>query len=320
MRDVIDEKADTSIHQCIKALPAVANFTSKITEQAFIGNVFLNPDWRLYSFHITSEQYIKGLSFHRDKQQTLEAFISDEIANISALTKPAQQSQRNDLPLLMLQNIDWQPVAEHDIEDLTKPFEYHLRENNVQPVQFFTTRLAFYPNTSLISFKIINETKEYWRYFLEVIPTNIQTQYPINDKSHFYTLNGLSAPIHDCNAIVPLSIDEDNVLDYMSFFCFFVQAEEGSFYLIQQQNDKALPTLLWKDCYIHNNAPLKLRTQFKPPKILRKTEDGFVCEATMYYGTNISVVTMDVSHNGKVVLKKTKKICEGLPYRMQITL
>ena len=46
--------------------------------------------------------------------------------------------------------------------------------------------------------------------------------YYLTDQGNLFRLNGTSPPIHEVNAKAPIKVNEENVLEYLRFFCFFV--------------------------------------------------------------------------------------------------
>jgi hypothetical protein len=314
MLDIFDAAVDAQFTQTIEQHPAVAKYTSKTNAEVYKGNVFLLPDWRLYEFHIPLLHYKQCFMFRPDKQQSIDAFVNYENANITKLNQPALRDSQNTVPFFSLPSLDWQLVPTSETAVLMQAFHFYLRD--VEPkgeIRFLSTPLSFYANSRLIAVHSTHfKPAQKWMYFLEAKPINGNTQY--------YTLNGLSAPIHDCNKILPIKINKDNVLDYLCFFCFFLQSEDGSFYVIPHIKDPALPDFIWKETYIHNNKALDLATLYKPPRLIESTEDGFLCEATMYCGNSLSTVEIEVDTTGMCTIKNSVDHCSTLPYRLEISL
>jgi hypothetical protein len=70
------------------------------------------------------------------------------------------------------------------------------------------------------------------------------TIYYLTDQGTLFRLNGTSPPIHEVNAKAPVRITEQNVLEYLRFFCFFVRGEEGPFLIAESMDDPYIPTNL----------------------------------------------------------------------------
>ncbi|CAN0244698.1 unnamed protein product, partial [Chrysoparadoxa australica] len=90
-------------------------------------------------------------------------------------------------------------------------------------------QLPFYDSVALISVRN-NE--------LDALNTRL---FYLTDQGNLFRLNGTSPPIHEVNAKAPVKINEENVLDYLRFFCYFVRGEEGPFYIAEQADDPILP-------------------------------------------------------------------------------
>ncbi len=59
-------------------------------------------------------------------------------------------------------------------------------------------------------------------------------------QGQMFHLDGTSAPIHDANEAGPVKVTEENVLNYLRFFCFFVHGDEGPFYIVEDLEKSAL--------------------------------------------------------------------------------
>ena len=55
-----------------------------------------------------------------------------------------------------------------------------------------------------------------------------------------FLLDGTSAPIHEANEAGPVKVTEENALDYLRFFCYFVHGDEGPFLIVEDINHPAL--------------------------------------------------------------------------------
>ena len=62
-------------------------------------------------------------------------------------------------------------------------------------------------------------------------PPGLAIYYLRRDDGSLYRLNGTSPAIHEVNASAGLKLSEENVLQYVRFFSFFVRGEEGPFYI-----------------------------------------------------------------------------------------
>ena len=81
--------------------------------------------------------------------------------------------------------------------------------------------------------KLFQVTDSTWQEDLRVC-------YLLHD-GNTYRLNGTSPPIHEVNLKAAIKLTAENVLFYLSFFCFFVRGEDGPFYVLHSLNDPLLP-------------------------------------------------------------------------------
>lgn len=307
---------DTLFNKAITALPCVAKYTSKFKDGDYHGYVFLQPDWRRYSFLIKAEKLRDNQDLTEKKPLCLAPLLATQISKIQQLTATKNhQEQALKQPLFSLSSSNWHIVEPSKAAQLAKSLSHFVDKiDNHLALTFFSIELSFYKQSKLISFlqsDINNHQK--WCYFIEAA-TDKPNHY------QYYTLNGLSAPIHDCNTRIPVELTKSNTLDYLCFFCFFVQSEGGSFYILPEVNDPIIPPVLWDKNFIHNNQLLNLIECFIPPKVKHQGKNSSIYEATMYFDCTISVVELEVFNSGQVRLKTSKDIASALPFRLQITL
>ncbi|WP_342804874.1 hypothetical protein [Alteromonas sp. M12] len=312
--ELFDAQVDARFTKAIEQLPSVAKFTSKISAEVYKGFVFLQPDWRVYEFHISLAHFKESYSLKSNKKESIDAFINFEIANINMLSPPFVSDLKCTRPFFSLPGLSWQPITNIESTKLINTFRHFLGEKKSEDeIRFLSAPLSFYPKARLIAFhSSLFENPHKWLYFLEA---NLE-----NGNTYYYTLNGLSAPIHDCNGVHSIHLTQDNVLEYLCFFCFFIQSEGHSFYIIASKNAPSLPDFMWAKNYIHDNKQLALLSKFKPLKIIESKADAFTCEATMYHGNNLSIIEAEVSANGNVFLKNSSVISEALPFKLEISL
>lgn len=307
---------DSIFNKAITALPFVANYTSKIRDGDYLGYVFLQPDWRRYEFMISAEQLATKPDSTKQKQNNIEQLLQTEIVKIQQLSVTNNhQEQAFLLPLFTLPNSNWQIVEQDKASQLTNALHHFVDKiDNHLALTFFSVELSFYKQSKLISFLQSDfNNQQKWLYFIEV-----KTDKP--NRYNYYTLNGLSAPIHDCNTLIPIELTTDNTIEYLCFFCFFIQSEGGSFYVIPEVNDSIIPPVIWDKQFIHNNQSLKLLEKYQSPKVMSRGKNSSIYQATMYFDCSISIVEMEVFNSGNVVLQTSKDICNALPFRLAVSL
>ncbi len=63
-----------------------------------------------------------------------------------------------------------------------------------------------------------------------------------------FRLDGTSAPIYEINSKTPAKITEENVLDYLRFFSFFVRGEEGPFLIAEDMDNPDISQDMDAEC------------------------------------------------------------------------
>lgn len=110
---------------------------------------------------------------------------------------------------------------------------------------------------------------------------------------HLHRLDGTSPPIHAMNAKVSPAFNEQNVLSYLGFFCYFVHGkEEGEpFAIVQSADDPIVP---------NNASEDMLALMPRPAQILGQDEKGYHCEALVWYSTALFLSNFIVRESGMV--------------------
>jgi hypothetical protein len=132
--------------------------------------------------------------------------------------------------------------------------------------------------------------------------------YYLTDQGNLFRLNGTSPPIHEVNAKAPIKITEDNVLDYLRFFCFFVRGAEGPFLISESIDDPYLP----------KNADPKTRAVIEgtvtPATYEGRNEQGyFLCQAVVYYSNALFTADFAVQPTGMIEMLSDNPIAADLP-------
>jgi hypothetical protein len=135
--------------------------------------------------------------------------------------------------------------------------------------------------------------------------------YYLTDQGTLYRLNGTSPPIHEVNAKAPIKVTEQNVLDYLRFFCFFVRGEEGPFLIAESMNDP----------YIPQNLDPKTQTVIegtvRPASFEGRNEQGyFMCDAVVYYSNALFIANFAVQPSGMIEMLNDEPIAADLPVKI----
>ncbi len=135
--------------------------------------------------------------------------------------------------------------------------------------------------------------------------------YYLADQGTLYRLNGTSPPIHEVNAKSAIRITEENVLDYLRFFCFYVRGEEGPFLIAENMDDP----------YIPKEMDQKTRTVIegtvRPATYVGRNEQGhFLCDAVVYYANALFIANFAVQPSGMIEMLSDDPIAADLPVRV----
>lgn len=136
--------------------------------------------------------------------------------------------------------------------------------------------------------------------------------YFLTAQGNLYRLNGTSPPIHEVNAMAPVRITEENVLDYLRFFCFFVRGEEGPFLVAETMDNP----------YIPGNMDEKTRTVFqgtlRPATYEGKNEQGFyLCDAIVFYSNALFIANFAIQPSGMIEMLDDDPVAVDLPVKVE---
>lgn len=159
--------------------------------------------------------------------------------------------------------------------------------------------LPFYQSVALIRVKDPNWTdKELYIYYL-------------TDQGNLFRLNGTSPPIHEVNDKAPIKVTEENVLDYLRFFCFFVRGEDGPFYVAETMDDPSMPKEM------DDSTRSVVEGTVAPAEFLGVNEKGFfLCKAVVFYSNALFIANFAVQPSGMIEMLDDDPIAADLPVRI----
>lgn len=135
--------------------------------------------------------------------------------------------------------------------------------------------------------------------------------YYLTDQGNLFRLNGTSPPIHEVNAKAPIKVTDDNVLDYLRFFCFFVRGEEGPFYIAEGMDDPNMP----KD--MDENTRSVIEGTVRPASIDGMSEQGhYLCEAVVFYSNALFIANFAVQKSGMIEMLEDDPIAGELSVKV----
>ncbi len=137
-------------------------------------------------------------------------------------------------------------------------------------------------------------------------PANLYIYY-LTDQGNLYWLNGTSPPIHEINAKAPVKITDDNVLEYLRFFCFFVRGEEGPFLIAENMDDPYIPQNLDERTRSVVEGTVRAATYDG------KNEKGFfLCDAVVFYSNALFIANFAVQPGGMIEMLDDEPIAADL--------
>lgn len=141
-------------------------------------------------------------------------------------------------------------------------------------------------------------------------PKNLFIYY-LTDQGNLYWLNGTSPPIHEVNAKAPVKITDDNVLEYLKFFCFFVRGEEGPFLIAESMTDPYIPK------QVDDKTRSVIEGTIRPASYEGKNEKGqFMCDAVVYYSNALFIANFAVQPGGMIEMLNDEPIAADLSVKI----
>ncbi|MAE52112.1 MAG: hypothetical protein CMH27_09910 [Micavibrio sp.] len=135
--------------------------------------------------------------------------------------------------------------------------------------------------------------------------------YYLTDQGNLFRLNGTSPPIHEVNAKAPIKVNEENVLEYLRFFCFFVRGEEGPFYIAETMDDPGMPTEM------DDTTRSVIEGTVRPASFEGLNEQGhFLCDAVVFYSNALFIANFAVQPTGMIEMLDDEPIAADLPVKI----
>ena len=205
----------------------------------------------------------------------------------------------------MYMDNNWSPVGGQELADLLKyigPIDGRI---DVSPSTTNVARrkLDFYDRVEMIRVK-----DPAWQ------PRNLFVYY-LADAGKLFRLNGTSPPIHEVNAKAPVRITEDNCIDYLEFFCFFVRGEEGPFLIAQSMEDTYVPK------QIDDKTRMVLEGTIRPALVNDIDAEGNIfVDAVVYYSNALFTAEFRIEPTGMVEMRDDQPIAADLPVKIDAPL
>ncbi len=142
-------------------------------------------------------------------------------------------------------------------------------------------------------------------------PNKKLTIYYLTAEGNLYRLMGTSPPIHEVNGIAPIKVTEENVLDYLRFFCYFVRGEEGPFLIAETLDNPDIP----KNLDAQTRAVME--GTVRPASYEGRNEQGhFLCEGVVFYSNALFIAHFAIQPTGMIEMLDDDPIAADLPVRV----
>lgn len=201
----------------------------------------------------------------------------------------------------MYEDNNWNPVTGEELEGFlgqVNPIDGKYQVNS-KTTEVGWRQLPFYDNVVLIRLR----DRTWGKPKLNI--------YYLTDQGALYRLNGTSPPIHEVNAKAPIRVTEQNVLEYLRFFCFFVRGEEGPFLIAENMSDPYVPTT------DDPKTKAVIEGTVRPASYEGRNEQGyFMCDAVVYYSNALFIATFAVQPGGMIEMLNDEPIAADLPVKV----
>ena len=138
--------------------------------------------------------------------------------------------------------------------------------------------------------------------------------YYLTDQGNLFRLNGTSPPIHEVNAKAPVKVNEENVLEYLRFFCYFVRGEEGPFYIAESMEDPNMPTEM------DDTTRSVIEGTIRDASFEGMNEQShFLCDAVVFYSNALFIANFAVQPTGMIEMLDDEPIAADLPVKVDST-
>jgi hypothetical protein len=201
----------------------------------------------------------------------------------------------------MYNDSNWTPVEGEYLQGFLDQINPIDGKYKVSPQ---TTKVAWRSLPFYDDVVLVRATDSMWS------PSNL-TVYYLTRQGDLYRLNGTSPPIHEVNAKAPVKVTEENVLEYLKFFCFFVRGEEGPFLIAEDIDSPDMPKNM------DPKTKAVVEGTIRPASYEGKNEQGFfLCDAVVFYSNALFIANFSVQPSGMIEMMDDEPIAADLPVRV----
>jgi hypothetical protein len=130
----------------------------------------------------------------------------------------------------------------------------------------------------------------------------------VNDKQDVTILNWTNEPIHKLNRTVPITLNDDNIIDYIRFFFSYVRGKHGRFIIIDSVDD-----IDWRE----EPAPAgrkALAKMIEPMQLKKREEDGtMIFTVCIVFRDSLFTAEAHVKQDGLIILQNEELLVEDIP-------
>jgi hypothetical protein len=136
--------------------------------------------------------------------------------------------------------------------------------------------------------------------------------YYLAREGQLYRLNGTSPPIHEVNEVAPIKVTEENILEYLRFFCFFVRGEEGPFLIVEDINNPYLPK-----AKLDEGSLKAIEGAIRPATYEGKNDEGhYMCDGIVYYSNALFIANFAIQSSGMIEMLDDDPVVADLPAKV----
>lgn len=142
------------------------------------------------------------------------------------------------------------------------------------------------------------------------LPDNLAIYYLAN-QGQLTRLDGTSPPIHQTNGDAPVRINDDNVLEYLRFFCFFVRGEDGPFLIAESMDTHGMPKEM------DDTTRRAIEGTIRPASFEGKNAEGYwLCDAIVFYSNALFFSNFAVQPTGMIEMTDDDPLAQDLPIKV----
>lgn len=169
----------------------------------------------------------------------------------------------------------------------------------------------------------VNSSSVSWRslpFYDQVVLIRVKDQnwlpetlaiYYLANQGNLTRLDGTSPPIHQTNADAPIRLNDDNILDYLRFFCFFVRGEDGPFLVAESLDTHGMPQNM------DDATRRAIEGTIRPASYEGRTADDYwLCDAIVFYSNALFFSNFIIQPSGMIEMTDDDPLAPDLPVRV----